>query len=115
MLIGMSQEKLGERLGLTFQQVQKYEKGANRIGASRLHEISKILDVPVSHFFEDLPNTDDDKGGMSDGASSNFLSETLTSPEGLQMMRGFYTIRDIKVRRRLVDLVSAISETQNEA
>ena len=112
MLIGMSQEKLGEKLGLTFQQVQKYEKGANRIGASRLFEISQILNVPVSHFFEDLPNMDENgKGGFSDTSSADFISQTLTSPEGLQIMRGFYSIRDTKVRRRLVDLVAALSDT----
>ena len=111
MLIGMSQEKLGEKLGLTFQQVQKYDKGANRIGASRLFEISQILDVPVSHFFEDLPNmADKDKDGFSEHPANDFVAETLTSPEGLQMMRSFYAIREVKVRRRIVDLVSALSE-----
>lgn len=117
MLLGMSQEKLGERLGLTFQQVQKYEKGANRIGASRLYEISRILDVPVSHFFEDLPSHDDKNGkdgkdGFSESATVDFMAETLTSPEGLQMMRSFYAIREPKVRRRIVDLVAALSESK---
>lgn len=112
MLIGMSQEKLGEHLGLTFQQVQKYEKGANRIGASRLYEISRILEVPVSHFFEGLPSGNDSKGGFSDSAANDFVSETLTTPEGVQIMRGFSAIKDSKVRKRLVDLVVSISEME---
>lgn len=108
-LIGMSQEKLGESLGLTFQQVQKYEKGTNRIGASRLQQISTILAVPVSFFFDGAPGSDPLKPGLSDGASSAFVVDFLSTTEGLQLNKAFVRIKDPKVRRRVVDLVAALS------
>jgi transcriptional regulator with XRE-family HTH domain len=108
-LIGMSQEKLGEALGLTFQQVQKYEKGTNRIGASRLQQISSILGVPVSFFFEGAPGSDPSKAGMADSASSAYVVDFLSTTEGLQLNKAFVRIRDPKVRRRVVDLVATLS------
>jgi transcriptional regulator with XRE-family HTH domain len=108
-LIGMSQEKLGEALGLTFQQVQKYEKGTNRIGASRLQQISTILAVPVSFFFDGAPGGDAVKSGLSDSASSAFVVDFLSTTEGLQLNKAFVRIKDPKVRRRVVDLVAALS------
>jgi transcriptional regulator with XRE-family HTH domain len=107
-LIGMSQEKLGEALGLTFQQVQKYEKGTNRIGASRLQQISTILGVPVSFFFEGAPGGDATKSGLSDSASSAYVVDFLSTTEGLQLNKAFVRIKDPKVRRRVVDLVATL-------
>jgi transcriptional regulator with XRE-family HTH domain len=111
MLLGMSQERLGESMGLTFQQVQKYEKGVNRIGASRLFQISKILDVPVQFFFEEAPHLGE-RGqvrGMAEPESEAFILEFLNSREGLELNRAFVKIGDAKVRKTIVDLVRALS------
>lgn len=102
--------KLGDALGLTFQQVQKYEKGVNRIGASRLFQISKILDVPVQFFFEEAPYTGDGNAvrGMAEPDSEAFILEFLNSREGLELNRAFVKIGDPKVRKSVVDLVRAL-------
>ena len=116
-MLGMSQEKLGESLGITFQQIQKYEKGTNRVGASRLQNISSILNVPVSFFFEDAPGESNAASptGMAEAASSNYVVDFLSSSEGLQLNRAFVKIADPKVRRKLVDLVKALaSESDSE-
>jgi transcriptional regulator with XRE-family HTH domain len=110
MLLGMSQERLGESMGLTFQQVQKYEKGVNRIGASRLFQISKILDVPVQFFFEEAPHAEPRATpGMGEADSEAFILEFLNSREGLELNRAFVKIGDPKVRKSVVDLVRALS------
>ena len=111
MLLGMSQERLGESMGLTFQQVQKYEKGVNRIGASRLFQISKILDVPVQFFFEEAPQFGDGGAarGLAEPDSEAFIFEFLNSREGLELNRAFVKIADAKVRKSFVDLVRALS------
>jgi transcriptional regulator with XRE-family HTH domain len=111
MLLGMSQERLGESMGLTFQQVQKYEKGVNRIGASRLFQISKILDVPVQFFFEEAPYAGDGSRapGLAESDSEAFILEFLNSREGLELNRAFVKIGDAKVRKSVVDLVRALS------
>jgi transcriptional regulator with XRE-family HTH domain len=111
MLLGMSQERLGESMGLTFQQVQKYEKGVNRIGASRLFQISKILDVPVQFFFEEAPYVGEPGSapGMAEPDSEAFILEFLNSREGLELNRAFVKIGDAKVRKSVVDLVRALS------
>jgi len=111
MLLGMSQERLGDSMGLTFQQVQKYEKGVNRIGASRLFQISKILDVPIQFFFEEAPNLGNGKQpqGMAEPESEAFILEFLNSREGLELNRAFVKIGDAKVRKTIVDLVRALS------
>ena len=111
MLLGMSQERLGESMGLTFQQVQKYEKGVNRIGASRLFQISKILDVPVQFFFEEAPYSGGGNAvrGMAEPDSEAFILEFLNSREGLELNRAFVKIGDPKVRKSVVDLVRALS------
>ena len=111
MLVGMSQERLGEQLGLTFQQVQKYEKGTNRIGASRLFEISGILGVPVAFFYEGLNIDAKAAPGMAEAAQQGFDATLMTSADGLQLNRAFFRIKDSAVRRRLIDLVKAIAET----
>lgn len=113
MLLGMSQEKLGEALGVTFQQVQKYEKGMNRIGASRLQDIAKILEASPSFFFEDAPTGGGEpQGGFSEGKSAGFVVEFLSTVEGLQLNKAFATIKDPKVRKRIVDLVVAIAASE---
>jgi transcriptional regulator with XRE-family HTH domain len=111
-LIGMSQEKLGEALGLTFQQVQKYEKGTNRIGASRLQQISRILGMPVEFFFEGSPAAEQPAqptGGFSEAGDTTYVADFLATNEGIQLNRAFLKIRDPKLRRRVVDLVHAIA------
>jgi len=108
MMLGMSQEKLGDALDLTFQQVQKYEKGTNRIGASRLQQISHILQVPVSFFFEGAPASAGNLLPGGEAPSPAFVSDFLASSEGLALTRAFMRIDDAKVRRRIVDLVEAI-------
>ncbi|MBB5665548.1 transcriptional regulator with XRE-family HTH domain [Rhizobium leguminosarum] len=108
-MLGMSQEKLGESLGITFQQIQKYEKGTNRVGASRLQNISNILNVPVSFFFEDAPGENSGTAGGMETSSSNYVVDFLSSSEGLQLNRAFVKISDPKVRRKVVELVKALA------
>jgi transcriptional regulator with XRE-family HTH domain len=108
MLIGMSQERLGELLGLTFQQVQKYEKGVNRIGAGRLFEVSRILGVGIDYFYEGVNSQL--AGGFADGASSPPVMEFVSSGEGLQLSLAFMKIKDPKLRKRVLDLVKQMSE-----
>lgn len=116
MLLGMSQERLGESMGLTFQQVQKYEKGVNRIGASRLFQISKILDVPVQFFFEEAPHADAGPArGMAEADSETFILEFLNSREGLELNRAFVKIANSKVRKSVVDLVRALSASESSS
>src|ERR1700744_2775949 len=109
-MLGMSQEKLGDALGLTFQQVQKYEKGTNRIGASRLQQIAQILQVPVSFFFEGAPTavTIGRHEGLSEAPSPAYVSDFLATSDGLALTKSFMKIRDAKLRRRIVDLVEQI-------
>jgi transcriptional regulator with XRE-family HTH domain len=113
-LMKMSQEKLGDALGLTFQQVQKYEKGTNRIGASRLQQISKTLNVPPSFFFEGAPTSGASQPGFEDEGSSQFVVDFLATAEGLHLNRSFARIRDPKVRKRIVELVAALAEQEGE-
>jgi transcriptional regulator with XRE-family HTH domain len=110
MLIGMSQEKLGEALGLTFQQVQKYEKGTNRIGASRLHRIGTILGVPIEFFYEGAPHGGGPAGGFSESASSTYVSDFLSTSEGVQLVKAFLAVKDPKIRRKIVELISVLGE-----
>ena len=107
MMLGMSQEKLGDALGLTFQQVQKYEKGTNRIGASRLQHIAHIFQAPVSFFFEGAPAVPGHHAppGMAESPSPVYVSEFLATSDGLALTKAFMRIKDAKVRRRIVDLV----------
>lgn len=112
MMISMSQEKLGEKLGITFQQIQKYEKGTNRIGASRLQQIANVLGVPVSFFFEGAPVPDGSPGGFSESASPAYVSDFLATSDGLALTKAFMKVTDSKVRRRIVDLVEAIASEE---
>jgi len=110
-MLGMSQEKLGEALGLTFQQIQKYEKGTNRVGASRIQQISEILQVPVSFLFEGGP-TSNSGDGFGEGTSPTYVSDFLATSEGLALTRAFTRIADAKLRRSIVDLVEQIAERE---
>jgi transcriptional regulator with XRE-family HTH domain len=109
MMIGMSQERLGELLGLTFQQVQKYEKGVNRIGAGRLFEIARILGVPIFYFYESVSEQLANAPGFAETESPPVL-EFVSSGEGLQLSLAYMRIKDPKVRKRVLDLVKSLSE-----
>ncbi|MFN3448763.1 MAG: helix-turn-helix domain-containing protein [Roseococcus sp.] len=114
-LLGMSQEKLGEALGLTFQQIQKYERGVNRIGASRLFDLSRVLDVPISFFFDDMPGQPAASQGFARRAAGfaeaqeGFEDDTLHRRETLELVRAYYRIQDPAVRRRVFDLIKAMT------
>ena len=108
-LLGMSQEKLGNAVGLTFQQIQKYERGANRIGASRLFEMSRVLDVPVQFFFDEMPTEPEssDYRPMS-GETDTPEQDPMARRETLELIRAYYRIADPQVRRRLFELAKAL-------
>jgi transcriptional regulator with XRE-family HTH domain len=114
MMIKMSQEKLGDALDLTFQQVQKYEKGTNRIGASRLQQIAGVLGVPVDFFFNGAPAAEAPAEGFAEQASPGYEADLLTA-DGLKLLRAFHVIKDQKVRRRLVELAQALSASETAA
>ena len=112
-MLGMSQEKLGEALGLTFQQVQKYEKGTNRVGASRIQQISEILQVPVSFLFEGGPSGTVSAENFGEATSPAYVSDFLATSEGLALTRAFTRIPDAKLRRSIVDLVEQIAARES--
>ncbi|PSH57368.1 MULTISPECIES: helix-turn-helix domain-containing protein [Phyllobacterium] len=111
-MIGMSQEKLGESLGITFQQIQKYEKGMNRVGASRLQAIGNILNVPVTFFFDDMPGQSDKPKGFDEESETTYVVGFLNSSEGIQLARAFAKITDAKVRRKILDLVRTLGDEE---
>ena len=113
-MLGMSQEKLGEGLGLTFQQIQKYEKGTNRIGASRLQHISEILQIPVSFLFEGSPGSSAPEA-FDEAPSPAYVADFLATAEGLALIRAFTRIPNIKLRRAIVDMVELIGGGREEA
>ncbi|MDF1791755.1 MAG: helix-turn-helix transcriptional regulator [Thalassobaculaceae bacterium] len=106
-LLGMSQERLGDALGLTFQQVQKYERGANRVGASRLFELAKALGVPVSYFFDDMP--EDDGTEVTAATSGPMEEDPMRRRETIELVRAYYRITDDTARRRLYELMRSIA------
>ena len=111
-LLGMSQEKLGRDLGLTFQQIQKYERGANRIGSSRLYKLSRIMDVPVSFFFEEMPDETASRArALREKTGETFKTEQLSKRETLELVRAYYRIENPKVRKRIFELVKAVGGT----
>ena len=112
LMLGMSQEKLGNGLGLTFQQVQKYENGTNRIGASRLQHISHILQVPVPFFFEGAPHPPGQLEGIGNLPSPAYASDFLASTDGLALTKAFMRIKKLKMRRRIVELVEKIADDE---
>jgi len=115
-LMGLSQVKLAQMLGLTFQQIQKYEKGQNRIGCSRIYELSRVLDVPVSFFFDDIPGekqgTSGGAPGVGEAAAAAYDNDALTKRETLEMVRAYYRIADPQVRKRMVELIKAVAKQQ---
>ncbi len=117
LLLGISQEKLGDALGLTFQQIQKYERGANRVGASRLFDMSRVLDVPVAYFFDDMPDETAAvmstrlPGGSRSLGESPLGSDVLLSRETAELVRAYYSIADVDVRRRALDFLRTVSES----
>jgi transcriptional regulator with XRE-family HTH domain len=120
MLLGMSQEKLAERLGLTFQQVQKYEKGVNRIGASRLFDLSHVLGVPVQFFYEDAPIGVAGEGGagtagFAERSADREVVDFLNSREGIELTKAFVRIGDPKVRRSILELMRALGGEEHAA
>jgi transcriptional regulator with XRE-family HTH domain len=116
----MSQEKLGEALGLTFQQVQKYEKGTNRIGASRLQQISTTLNVPPSFFFDGAPTLEEGSAAgaaacVEEPAGSSYVLDFISTAEGLHLNKAFARIQDPRIRKRIIDLVVSIAGSEDEA
>lgn len=120
-LLGMSQERLGEALGLTFQQVQKYERGVNRVGASRLFDLSRVLDVPISFFFDDMPdnvassigpNLTRRPSGIMD-TSETSSDDALNRRETLELVRAYYRITDLSVRKRIFDLIKSMGPMES--
>jgi transcriptional regulator with XRE-family HTH domain len=115
MLLGMSQEKLGECLGLTFQQVQKYEKGVNRIGASRLFDLAQVLGVPVQFFYDELTSNAAESTmaiGFAERPAETYVVDFLSSRDGLDLNKAFVRITDPKVRRSVIDLVRSLAEPE---
>lgn len=109
-LFGMSQEKLGDAVGLTFQQIQKYERGANRIGSSRLYQFSQVLDVPVSFFFDDMSaEVSGRKSGMAESSPAPFEADQLSRRESLELVRAYYRIATPTVRKRVFSLIKALA------
>lgn len=115
-MLGMSQEKLGDALGVTFQQVQKYEKGANRIGASRLENMSRVLEVPPAYFFDGMTpaGSPGSAPGFAEGSAASRTANFLSTSEGLHLNKAFARITDAKVRRRIIDLVVALADEGSE-
>lgn len=107
-MMGLSQTQVADALGITFQQIQKYERGANRISASKLYDAAKLLQAPVSYFFEGLENTD---GGIDDGFAQR-MTEFVSTPEGLELASLFPRLSDRRLRRRVVDLVRAMVDDE---
>lgn len=117
-LLGLSQEKLGEAIGLTFQQVQKYERGANRIGASRLFDLSRVLDVPIGYFFEDMSeevaaHSPRQVRGMAETPDA-YEPDPMAKRETLELVRAYYKIRDPRVRKRLFEMTKALGAVVDE-
>jgi transcriptional regulator with XRE-family HTH domain len=109
MMLDMSQTNLGDALGLTFQQVQKYEKGTNRISASRLQHLTQILDVPISFFFEGAPHVAGQPKGVGEAPSPAYVADFVASSDGLALTRAFTRLREAKLRRRIINLVEEIA------
>jgi transcriptional regulator with XRE-family HTH domain len=114
LMLGMSQTALAGGLNLTFQQIQKYEKGVNRVGASRLQQIAHILRVPVEFFFEGGPGVSGAEADVADAPSLAHVSEFLATPDGLALVAGFMKIRSAKLRRSIVELVSHLAQSQDK-
>src|SRR5687767_15764902 len=113
-LLGMSQERLAEAIGLTFQQVQKYERGANRVGSSRLYDLSRVLDVPIAYFFDEMPGAVQDKSpsrlmGLAHPPTVDYEPDPMAKRETLELVRAYYRISDPQVRKRLFELTKSVA------
>ncbi|MBP5858217.1 helix-turn-helix transcriptional regulator [Marivibrio halodurans] len=119
-ILGMSQERLGEALGLTFQQVQKYERGTNRIGASRLYDLSRVLDVPIAFFYEDMDSevagqSPRLRAGLSESAPEPYReTDPMARRETLELIRAYYKVKDVQVRKRILDLCKSMAHSDDE-
>ena len=111
-MLKMSQEKLGNAVGVTFQQIQKYEKGANRIGASRLQQIAEVLSVPVPFFFEGAPQSSARLQIVGHAPSPTYLTEFLATSDGLALVNAFRRIKNVSVKRSIVRLVEEITDDE---
>jgi transcriptional regulator with XRE-family HTH domain len=109
LLVGMSQERLGELLGITFQQVQKYEKGSNRVSASRLFQISRVLGVSIQYFYDEL-KTEDDPPGFAEASGADLVVDALQSPEGVHLARIFSEVTDPEKRKLVLTVTRAIAD-----
>jgi transcriptional regulator with XRE-family HTH domain len=107
LIVGMSQERLGAALGITFQQVQKYEKGVNRIGAGRLHQVAEVLGVGTAYFYDGMP--------ASGPVPDDLFTSMMNTPHGLRLARAFDAISDTRLRRRALELVEAIAKVEEAA
>ncbi len=119
-MLGISQVKLSAAIELTFQQVQKNERGTNRIGASRLYQLGKVLDVPVSYFFDDMPPEIAQTGrrrpfGFSDSEAAVYEADTLAKRETLELVRAYYRIKNEKVRKRVFELAKALATADEKS
>ena len=112
-LLGMSQERLAKAVNLTFQQIQKYERGSNRIGASRLFQFAQVLDVPISFFYEELPSLSEHARVPGDGSQQPFEQDQFTRRETLELVRAYYRITDPAVRRRVFELTKTLARTED--
>ncbi len=113
-LLGMSQEKLGNAVGLTFQQIQKYERGLNRIGSSRLYQFSKVLDVPVSYFFDEMPGNMGSQPSLAGQVESAAHDENMSRRETLELVRAYYKIDNRNTRRRIYELIKAVGTGESD-
>jgi transcriptional regulator with XRE-family HTH domain len=115
-LLGLTQEQLGDKIGLTFQQIQKYERGANRIGASRLYAISNALEVPPNFFFQDMPDQYEDKyaPGFAEGSLPEFEHNPFADRDTLKLVRAFHQIEDLKLRKQVLDLARSLAAAFEE-
>jgi transcriptional regulator with XRE-family HTH domain len=114
LMLGMSQSQLGDALGVAFQQVQKYEKGANRISASRLHHIAATFQVPVEFFFEGAPHERGEQHAQTGAASPQFVSDYLATSDGLNLTKAFMQIPNAQLRRSIVNLVEEIAGPEDK-
>lgn len=115
-LLGLSQEYIGNAIGVTFQQIQKYERGVNRMGASRLYDFSRVMSVPVSFFFEGYePSSASSYGGMSENETPAFQNEQMPNRETMDMMRAYYRIKSPVMRKRVLELVKSMADADNSA
>ncbi len=113
-MLGMSQDHLGKEIGVTFQQIQKYERGVNRIGSSRLYDFSNILSVPVGYFFEDFMPEDTMAQGFAESATAEYENDNLDSKETLSLIRAYYKIKDITIRKKVLGLIKAMGPTDSK-